>query len=105
MTTEGSSPRIGGEEKSGKIFTKFGEILWESPNLVKNQVKKLSPNLVKLNVVIIFSPNLVKFWSTFLVVSFSEKNGNIFTKFGENFGESPNLVKNSVLIMSQNLKF
>ena len=60
----------------------------------KDQVIKLSPNLVKLNVVIIFSPNLVDFWSTFLVIFFSEeKSGNILTKFGEHFGEPPNLVK------------
>ena len=56
------SPRVGGEEKSGKILTKFVEHFGESPNLVKNQVIKLSQNLVKLNVVILFSPNLVILW-------------------------------------------
>ena len=53
MSFGGRSPRVGGEGKSGKIFTKFGENFGESPNLVKNQVIKLSPNLVKLNVVIL----------------------------------------------------
>ena len=62
------SPRVGGEEKSGKLFTKFGEKFGESPNLVKSQVIKLSQNLVKLNVVISFSPNFVKFCSTFFMI-------------------------------------
>ena len=70
----------------------------------KDQVIKLSPNLVKLNVVIIFSQFLVKFLSTILMIFLVRvKSDNIFTKFCENFGESPNFVKNSVLIMSQNL--
>ena len=51
------SPWVGGEE----IFNKFGENFGESPNLEKNGVIKLSPNLVKLNFVMIFSPNWVKF--------------------------------------------
>ena len=51
----GRGPRVGGEEKSGKVFTKFCENFGESQNLVKNQVIKLSPNLVKLG-------------STFLVI-------------------------------------
>ena len=54
MSFGGRSPRVGGEGKSGKIFTKFGENFGESPNLVKNQVIKLSPNLVKLNVEMFF---------------------------------------------------
>ena len=33
-------PSSGGFPKSGKIFTKFGENLWETPNLVKNQAIK-----------------------------------------------------------------
>ena len=47
--------------KSGNIFTKFCENFGESPNLVKNPVLIMSQNFVKLNVVILFSLNLVKF--------------------------------------------
>ena len=100
----GRSPRVRGEGKSGKMFTKFCENFGESTNFVNNLVIKLSPNLVKLNVVIIFSQFLVKFLSTILMIFLVRvKSDNIFTKFCENFGESPNFVKNSVLIMSQNL--
>ena len=71
-----------GEKSSDKTFTKFCET---------NCCDK-------------FSPYLVKFWSAFFVIfSIEEKSGNNFTKFGEHFGKSPNLVKHLVLIMSQNL--
>ena len=49
------NPRVGGEEKSGNIFTKFGEDFGESPNLVTNPVLIMSYILVK-----IFSPDMVK---------------------------------------------
>ena len=49
------------EGKKWKIFTKFCENFGESPNLVKNPVLIMSQNFVKLNVVILFSQNLVKF--------------------------------------------
>ena len=83
----GRSPRVRGEKKIGNIFTKFGENFGESPNLVKNQVIKLSQNLVKLNVVIFFSPNILKFLSTFYVIFLVRKKGgkcspNLVNLFG-----------------------
>ena len=40
--SQAMSPRVGGEEKSGNIFTKFGEDFGESPNLVTNPVLIMS---------------------------------------------------------------
>ena len=46
--------------KSGNIFTNFCEHFGESQDLVKNPVLIMSQNLAKLNVVILFSSNVVK---------------------------------------------
>ena len=53
-------------KKVGNILTKFGDLFWESQNLVKYQVINFSPKIVNQDIVEYFSPNLVKisdlFW-------------------------------------------
>ena len=76
----GRSPRVQGEKKMEKIFTKFGENFRESPNLVKIKWTRMSPKFVKLKFVTKFSPNFVIFKAIFLVNFWGV---NFFTKFCE----------------------
>ena len=84
------------------VVTKFCDFFWDSPNLVKNQVNYISQNFVKPNIVMYFSPNLVKNYShnffpqnvarffsqnlvkKFTPQKFTKKMALKITKFGEN---------------------
>ena len=88
--------------KRGKCCHQILWFFWDSPNLVKNQVNYISQNFVKPNIVMYFSPNLVKNYShnffpqnvaqffsqnlvkKFTPQKFTKKMALKITKFGEN---------------------
>ena len=84
-------------KKSGNIFTKFEENFGESLNLVNKSSDKTFTKFGETE----YCDNLFTKFGVILINIFGdlfseEKSGNIFTKCCENFGESPNFVKNPV---------